>query len=177
MSEEEKEGRIMKRGVSLLEVLFSVVILSVGVLGIGAMLTLGHRMERQIDRHDSVAACGRALALADVQVEAYRSRESLRLIAQTVVDWALFLAVPGAILGVSGGWGILWPVVVSGGSGAILGLLYAHRVNCIRARGAEHLDYAWDPQRKRDELAKLLFVEMPESSEPTHSRESSAATT
>lgn len=99
---------------------------------------------------------GRALALADVQVEAYRSRESLRLIAQTVVDWALFLAVPGAILGVSGGWGILWPVVVSGGSGAILGLLYAHRVNCIRARGAEHLDYAWDPQRKRDELAKLL---------------------
>lgn len=49
-----------RQGVSLLEVLFSVVILSVGVLGIGAMLTLGHRMERQIDRHDSVAACGRA---------------------------------------------------------------------------------------------------------------------
>jgi hypothetical protein len=50
----------MRRGVSLIEVLMSIFVLSIGVLGIFAMLSLGHRMEREIDRHDNVAACGKA---------------------------------------------------------------------------------------------------------------------
>lgn len=50
----------MRRGVSLIEVLMSIFILSVGVLGIGSMLTLGHRMSAEIDRHDAASACARA---------------------------------------------------------------------------------------------------------------------
>lgn len=99
---------------------------------------------------------GRALALADVQVESYRSRESLRVVGQTVVDWALFLTVPGLVIGISAGWGVFWPLAICAGSGALLGLLYGLRVNGIRGRGAERVDFIWDARRKKDELAKLL---------------------
>jgi hypothetical protein len=94
--------------------------------------------------------------MGDIEIETYRARESRHVIVQTVVDWALFLAVPGAVLGHAAGWGILWPLTACAGSGATLGLLYALRVNGVRARGAERLDFAWTAQRKRDELEKLL---------------------
>jgi len=73
-----------------------------------------------------------------------------------VVDWAIFLTIPGLVVGISAGWGILWPVGICGGSGAILGLLYGLRVNGVRACGAERLDYQWDELHKKDELAKML---------------------
>ena len=59
----EQSSRIdgpARSGLSLLEILFSVFVLSIGLLGVAAVIPLGHHQMLEATKSDRAAACGRA---------------------------------------------------------------------------------------------------------------------
>ncbi len=53
-------GRGHRRGLTLLEVLISIFVLSIGLLGVAALVPVGKRQIQQGSQYDRAAACGRA---------------------------------------------------------------------------------------------------------------------
>jgi len=69
--------RSVHQGVSLLEVLISIGILSVGILGVASMVPLGHHLTQEGIRADRAAAIGRA-AFREFKIRGWMNRDNWR---------------------------------------------------------------------------------------------------
>ena len=127
------EPEAVRRGVTLMEVLISIFVLSVGLLGLAALLPVGRFAIVQTAKHDRSGACGRA-GLRDLKVQ--RMLDYTNWSDQTVV-WP---AVPAADAGNHSF--AIDPLGVVHGAGASLGPLARIKLSNLNDAAVERV-FRW----------------------------------
>lgn len=85
MEQTSRKGAPARSGLSLLEILVSVFVLSIGLLGVAAVIPLGHHQILEAAKSDRASACGRA-AVHEVKIRGWINPSVWRQLAVNEVD-------------------------------------------------------------------------------------------